>query len=132
MIYNKTELRKIANNLKKELNKLPQIDDNGVYEVAKKLGFDWDIFEDNHCNFIFVIFYFFFFLGRITKADAIGIDEELSKWYEGNKIVEDSIVFDLDLSEKVSTISCYVWVDVWFKYPVYNDKKEVLLFEINL
>ena len=132
MIYNKTELRKIANNFKKELNKLPQIDDNGVYEVAKKLGFDWDSCEDNHWNITFDNGESNTFSGRITKADAIGIDEELSKWYEGNKIVEDSIVFDLDLSEKVSTISCYVWVDVWFKYPVYNDKKEVLLFEINL
>lgn len=133
MIYNKTELRKIANNLKKELNKLPQIDDNGVYEVAKKLGLDCNSYEDNYWYLSIDNEKPCIFSGRITKTDILGKeDKELLSWYKGSKVVEDSIIFNIDVTDDTNSITCYVTVDVWYKYPVYNENKEVLLFEIDL
>lgn len=130
MEYNKTMLKKIGNAIVKELNKHGELSGENIYEVSKKLNYDYDCYGDDY-------WYYYInndeedinYKGRVVKS-ALDIDDELLSWLEGYKVKDNSIYFTVDKAS--NQLSCYIEVEMWFKYPTYNCDKEILLFEIDL
>lgn len=134
MVHDRSSLRKLGNGIVKELRKYNEINDKVVFEVANKLNYSCDCFENDYWYFNFTNEEDIYFSGRILKSALYdknkNIQRDLLKWLEGYEPKKNSIFFTIDNEEK--KLSCYVGMYAWFKYPIYNETKEILLFEIDL
>lgn len=132
MFYNRNDLKKIANKLKNNLSKIDKIDDDKVYELSENLNLKCESYEDNYW-YLYINKEDFVFDGRISLNDIFDKgdknDRQLMVWFEGKRFVKEGIFFTIS-NDKERIIHCYVKVDVWFKYPVYNDIMEILLFKL--
>lgn len=129
MIMNRSELKKIANKIKKEILNLKDINEDTISDLLDNKGYNYDGCEDN---------YWIVELkdedeeiildGRVTKKD-LGFDDDVMRYYEGHEIKE-GVYLSIVVEDGKVEMECYVNVYTWFKYPVYNETQYVELFTV--